>query len=72
MPFHEAGLTLRQAEVLALLVEGKPNKLICRELGLAAGTVKAHVTGVLRALKVANRTQAVIEATRLGLHLPRS
>ncbi|HUP94487.1 MAG TPA: LuxR C-terminal-related transcriptional regulator [Burkholderiales bacterium] len=60
-------LTQRQAQVLALLVQGKPNKLICRELGLAAGTVKIHVTAILRALNVSNRTQAVIEASRRGL-----
>ena len=63
-------LTQRQAQVLALLVQGKPNKLIGRELGLAAGTVKIHVTAILRALNVSNRTQAVIEASRRGLELP--
>src|SRR4051812_7348331 len=36
----DIGLTGRQSEVLALLVQGKPNKIICRELGLAEGTVK--------------------------------
>ena len=56
--------------MLALLAQGKPNKLICRELGLAAGTVKLHVTAILRALKVANRTQAVVEANRRCLELP--
>ena len=53
--------------MLALLVQGKPNKLICRDLNLAEGTVKIHVTAILRALGVANRTQAVIAAGRLGL-----
>ena len=65
----ELGLTGRQSEVLALLVQGKPNKIICRELGLAEGTVKIHVTAILRALGVANRTQAVIAVSRLGLKL---
>jgi len=65
----EIGLTDRQADVLALLVQGKPNKLICRELGLAEGTVKIHVTAILRALGVANRTQAVIAVGRLGIKL---
>jgi DNA-binding NarL/FixJ family response regulator len=41
--------------------------LICRELSLAEGTVKVHVSAVLRALGASNRTQAVIAATRLGL-----
>ena len=64
---RELGLTDRQAQVLALMLQGKPNKLICRELNLAEGTVKIHVAAILRALNVANRTQAVIEASRLGL-----
>lgn len=63
----DLGLTERQLEVLALIVQGKPNKLICRELGLAEGTVKIHVSAILKALKVTSRTQAVIAATRLGL-----
>ncbi len=66
---REIGLTARQAEVLALLVQGKPNKLICRELDLAEGTVKIHITAILKALKVSNRTQAVIAVGRLGLKL---
>lgn len=65
----DIGLTERQAEVLALMVQGMPNKIICRELHLAEGTVKIHVTAILKALNVANRTQAVIEAGRLGLAL---
>jgi DNA-binding NarL/FixJ family response regulator len=67
---RELGLTDRQAQVLALMLQGKPNKLICRELNLAEGTVKIHVAAILRALNVANRTQAVIEASRLGLEAP--
>jgi DNA-binding NarL/FixJ family response regulator len=63
------GLTERQAEVLALIVQGKPNKLICRELGLAESTVKIHITAILKALKVTNRTQAVIATGRLGIKL---
>jgi DNA-binding NarL/FixJ family response regulator len=69
---HAAGLTARQAEVLALLVEGKPNKLICRDLGLAEGTVKIHMTAILKALNVSNRTQAVIAVGKLGLQLPKT
>ena len=66
---RDLGLTERQAQVLALILQGKPNKLICRELGLAEGTVKIHVAAILRALNVSTRTQAVIEASRLGLQL---
>ena len=63
------GLTARQIDVLERILRGLPNKLICRELELAEGTVKVHVSAVLRALGASNRTQAVIAATRLGLTL---
>lgn len=66
-PAHGLGLTVRQSQVLALLAQGKANKQICRELNLAEGTVKIHVTGIFKALRVANRTQAALAATRLGL-----
>jgi DNA-binding NarL/FixJ family response regulator len=66
---RDVGLTERQAEVLALLVQGKSNKLICRALDLAEGTVKIHVTAILRALGVSNRTEAVVAVSRLGLRL---
>jgi DNA-binding NarL/FixJ family response regulator len=61
------GLTERQAQVLALLAHGKPNKIIASELNIAETTVKAHVTEILRALKVTNRAQALIAARRIGL-----
>ena len=67
---RELGLTQRQAQVLALLVQGKSNKLICRELNLAEGTVKVHVAAVLKTLGVASRTQAVLAVSRLGIKLP--
>lgn len=63
----DQSLTDRQLAVLALLSQGKSNKLIARELELAEKTVKAHVTAVFRALGVVNRTQAALEARRLGL-----
>ncbi len=61
------GLTPRQLDVLQRLADGKPNKLICDELGLAERTVKAHVTEVMRVLGVRSRTQAALAAARLGL-----
>lgn len=67
---REIGLTERQSQVLTLLVQGKPNKIICRELNLAEGTVKIHVTAILKALGVTNRTQAVIAVSKLGFKLP--
>jgi DNA-binding NarL/FixJ family response regulator len=65
----DIGLTERQAEVLSLLVQGKPNKLICRELNLAEGTVKVHISAILKALNVHNRTEAVVAVGNLGLKL---
>jgi DNA-binding NarL/FixJ family response regulator len=61
------GLTERQMDVLALMMQGKSNKAICRVLDLAEPTVKNHVTAILKALKVSNRTEAVIAAGALGL-----
>ena len=61
------GLTQRQADVLRLLVQGKPNKLICRDLNLSEGTVKVHVSAILRALNVHTRAQAIVELTRRGV-----
>jgi DNA-binding NarL/FixJ family response regulator len=60
------GLTPRQAEVLALLLQGQPNKLIARELGLSVETVKDHVAAVLRALGVSSRTQAVLAVSQMS------
>lgn len=57
-------LTPRQRQVLDLLGQGKSNKEIGQTLGLTEGTVKLHVSAVLRALKVNNRTQAVLVAAR--------
>ncbi len=66
---RQLGLTDRQSDVLRLILEGLPNKLICRRLSLAEGTVKVHVSAVLRALGARNRTQAVLAASRLGLRM---
>ena len=60
-------LTPRQLEILALLCEGLPNKLICRRLNISGGTVKAHISSILRALGVTSRLQAVVEALSLNL-----
>ena len=61
------GITPRQADALLLLLEGKSNKLICRELNLAEGTVKNHLAAVFKALNVASRVEAVIAAGKLGI-----
>jgi len=66
---RDLGLTDRQVDVLALMMQGKSNKAICRTLDLAEQTVKNHVTAILRALKVTNRTEAVIAVGALGWDL---
>jgi DNA-binding NarL/FixJ family response regulator len=66
----EIGLSDRQLEVLGQLMQGKNNKVICRVLGLAEPTVKNHITAILKALKVTNRTEAVIAVNELGWKLP--
>ncbi len=65
----DLGLTERQLEVLALIMQGKSNKLICRSLGLAEPTVKNHVSAILKALEVSNRTEAVLLVTSYGWEL---
>jgi len=59
------GLTPRQTEVLALLLQGLPNKLIARQLNVSVETVKDHVAAVLRALNVSSRTQAVLAVSQM-------
>ena len=65
----ELGLTDRQLDVLALIMQGKSNKLICRALGLAEPTVKNHVSAILKALQVTNRTEAVLAVASQGWEL---
>jgi DNA-binding NarL/FixJ family response regulator len=59
-------LSPREGEVLALLVEGLPNKLIARRLEISEKTVKTHLTSIFRALGVTDRTQAALWAQRSG------
>jgi DNA-binding NarL/FixJ family response regulator len=66
-PAASLSLTARQREVLTLMCEGKPNKVIARALGIAERTVKTHVSVIFRALQVVNRTQAVVAARKLAL-----
>jgi TolB-like protein/DNA-binding CsgD family transcriptional regulator len=66
----DLGLTDKQVDVLALLMQGKSNKAICRALTLAEPTVKYHVTTILKALRVTNRTEAVVAIAKLGWELP--
>jgi DNA-binding NarL/FixJ family response regulator len=68
----DLGLTPRQVEVLALMMQGKSNKLICRTLDLAEPTVKNHVSAILRALGAVNRTEAALAAEKLNWDAPKS
>ena len=60
-------LTPRELEVLHLLAEGQTNKAIAQALGVSTHTVKFHVTSLLGKLNAQSRTEAVVQATRLGL-----
>jgi two-component system, NarL family, nitrate/nitrite response regulator NarL len=60
-------LTTRQIEVLELMGQGLPNKSIARSLNIAEGTIKLHVAAILRVLGTRNRTEAVVQAARLGV-----
>jgi len=61
-----AGLSEREREVLALLVEGLANKLIARRLQISEKTVKSHLTRIFREIGVTDRTQAALWAERNG------
>jgi DNA-binding NarL/FixJ family response regulator len=60
-------LTDRERDVLALIAEGRANKVIARRLGISEKTVKNHVTRILQALDVTDRTQAALWAQRHGI-----
>jgi DNA-binding NarL/FixJ family response regulator len=60
----DTGLSARETEVLALVGEGLPNKLIARRLEISEKTVKAHLTSVFAQIGVSDRTQAALWARR--------
>ena len=61
---ERAELSEREQEVLRCVAEGKPNKVIARELGISEKTVKAHLTRVFQQIGVTDRTQAALWAKR--------
>lgn len=66
-PTAAGSLSEREREVLAMVAEGLPNKLIARELSISEKTVKAHLTNVYREIGVTDRTQAALWAQRNGV-----
>jgi DNA-binding NarL/FixJ family response regulator len=62
-----AGPTMRQLEVLALIGQGRQNKQIADELGIAERTVKLHITALFDSLNARNRTHLLVRARQLGL-----
>ena len=65
------GLTEREAEVLALLGEGRTNRQIGQELFITEKTASVHVSRILMKLSVHNRAEAAAAAHRVGLARPR-
>ena len=63
----ELPLTERQKDVFKLILLGKPNKVIARDLGVAESTIKSHVKPILQALNVTSRVEAIVEMGRLGI-----
>ncbi|SPE22827.1 Two component transcriptional regulator, LuxR family [Candidatus Sulfotelmatomonas gaucii] len=60
-------LSIREREVLELIVRGRSNKEIASDLGITESTVKCHVSVILMRLNVSDRTQAVVTALQRGL-----
>lgn len=60
------GLTARQIDIVKCIAEGLSNKQIAYKLNLTEGTIKVHITIILKLLNVKNRTSAVIEAAKRG------
>jgi DNA-binding NarL/FixJ family response regulator len=60
-------LSVRQEQVLGLLLKGMPNKVIAARLDMAEGTAKAHLNAVFRMLGVRTRVEAILRARELGL-----
>ena len=60
-------LTPREMEVLQLLAQGLANKAIAERLGISDHTAKFHVNAILGKLDAESRTEAIVQAVRLGL-----
>lgn len=63
----EATLSPREQEVVQLMAEGHPNKIIADRLGISDHTAKFHINSIFAKLGAQSRTEAVVRAVRLGL-----
>ena len=68
----DRSFTPRQHDVLELIIQGQSNKEICRKLALSEGTVKVHVSALLRAMGVTSRSAAAAVGARLNLNSSRA
>jgi DNA-binding NarL/FixJ family response regulator len=66
---EDLDLTPRQIDVLRLLVQGLPNKVIARRMNIAETTTRGYVSDLLAAFRVTNRTQLVLEVARRGIKI---
>jgi DNA-binding NarL/FixJ family response regulator len=60
-------MTEREREVLHWLVQGASNEAIAQKLNITIGTVKAYLTTIFEKMQVSSRTQAALQALKLGL-----
>ena len=61
-PVNQINFTIRENQIVALIAEGKSNKVIARELGISDGTVKVHVKNILRKLNLSSRLEVAVWA----------
>ena len=66
VPTDAQAITEREREVLSMVAEGDPNKLIASHIGTCERTVKSHLQSIMSKLKASDRTHAVVSAVRLG------
>jgi len=66
----EQMITRREGEVVHLVSQGLPNKLVAKELGVREGTVKIHLHSIYRKLRVSNRTELILRILSNGQKLP--
>lgn len=62
-----ATLTPQQMNILRLICQGRPNKIISYELSIAEATVKTHIAAIMSKINVQNRTQAALLASQARL-----